>query len=312
MVLRSLPRCRVIAQVVQPWRRSACTSISSSRVSMNGWGPLELVSAQMPPFSKGLRALTEPPGWGVSVNRCGEFQLSVISAPQPRTPAQTSSTSLAWALSLTPTDLPDSSRLPRTTSASSPCSSPRPKTASAHSVANPPSEPSRPEACRPNTTPASTTTSTRRTHGPEPSGQPETRRDQATSTNTTATSTAAAPTTGSPADASTRASGRRPRKSASQSVQEVATPLGVVRPSRTATQFELADQQIAVARPARQELGQSSVADRGRDVGSEQMCARERNVDAFGDKDLVACGCFVKATVGVSRLGVPVQDQCKV
>jgi hypothetical protein len=85
-----------------------------------------------------------------------------------------------------------------------------------------------------------------------------------------------------------------------------------VRPSRTATQFELADQQIAVARPARQELGQSSVADRGSDVGTEQMCARERNVDAFGDKDLVARGCFVKATVGVSRLGVPVQDQCKV
>lgn len=60
-----------------------------------------------------------------------------------------------------------------------------------------------------------------------------------------------------------------------------------------AAKFELADQQIALARPARQELGQSSVADRGRDVGTEQMCARERNVDAFGDKGLVARGCFV-------------------
>jgi len=85
-----------------------------------------------------------------------------------------------------------------------------------------------------------------------------------------------------------------------------------VRPSRTATQYELADQQIAVARPARQELGQTRVADRGRDVDAEQMCARQRNVDAFGDKDLVARGCFVKATVGVSRLRVPVQDQRKV
>jgi len=32
----------------------------------------------MPPVSKGLRALTEPPGWGVSVSRSGEFQVSVI------------------------------------------------------------------------------------------------------------------------------------------------------------------------------------------------------------------------------------------
>ena len=62
-------------------------------------------------------------------------------------------------------------------------------------------------------------------------------------------------------------------------------PLTVVRPSRTATQCELADQQIAVARPAWQELGQSSVADRGRDVATEQMCARERNGDAFGEED---------------------------
>jgi len=88
--------------------------------------------------------------------------------------------------------------------------------------------------------------------------------------------------------------------------------LGVVRPSRTATQYELVDQQIAVTRPTYEELGQTRVADRGRDVDTEQMGARQRNVDAFGDKDLVARGCFVKATVGVSRLRVPVQDQRKV
>src|SRR5664280_3751557 len=32
----------------------------------------------MQPVSRGLRALTEPPGWGISVSRSGEFQLSVI------------------------------------------------------------------------------------------------------------------------------------------------------------------------------------------------------------------------------------------
>jgi len=40
---------------------------------MNGRGPLELVSGQMPSVSRGLRALTEPPGWGISVSRSGEF-----------------------------------------------------------------------------------------------------------------------------------------------------------------------------------------------------------------------------------------------
>src|SRR5665647_943542 len=40
MVLRSLPRCRTIAEIVQPWRRNACTSMSSSRVSMRGGAPL--------------------------------------------------------------------------------------------------------------------------------------------------------------------------------------------------------------------------------------------------------------------------------
>src|SRR5665647_649577 len=30
----------------------------------------------MPSVSRGLRALTEPPGWGVSVSRSGEFQMS--------------------------------------------------------------------------------------------------------------------------------------------------------------------------------------------------------------------------------------------
>jgi transposase len=50
---------------------------------MNGRGPLELVSGQMPSVSRGLRALTEPPGWGFSVSRSGEFQLSVITFVPP-------------------------------------------------------------------------------------------------------------------------------------------------------------------------------------------------------------------------------------
>src|ERR1035437_5932798 len=32
-----------------------------------------------PSVSRGLRALTEPPGWGISVSRSGEFQMSVIT-----------------------------------------------------------------------------------------------------------------------------------------------------------------------------------------------------------------------------------------
>src|SRR5450756_2625687 len=38
----------------------------------------------MPPVSRGLRPLTEPPGWGISVSRSGEFQLSVITGSPPR------------------------------------------------------------------------------------------------------------------------------------------------------------------------------------------------------------------------------------
>jgi hypothetical protein len=38
----------------------------------------------MPPVSRGLRALTEPPGWGISVSRSGEFQMSVINGPAGR------------------------------------------------------------------------------------------------------------------------------------------------------------------------------------------------------------------------------------
>jgi hypothetical protein len=41
MVLRSWPRCRAIAEIVQPRRWSACASTSSSRVSMRGGGPVE-------------------------------------------------------------------------------------------------------------------------------------------------------------------------------------------------------------------------------------------------------------------------------
>lgn len=44
-----------IAEIVQPWRRNACLSMSSSRVSMSSRNPFELVRGQRPPASKGFR-----------------------------------------------------------------------------------------------------------------------------------------------------------------------------------------------------------------------------------------------------------------
>src|SRR5665647_951922 len=79
MVLRSLPRWRAIAVIVQPRRRNACTSMSSSRVSMSGRNSLELDGGQRPPASRELRPFSaKPRGWGVSVSRTGEVQLSAI------------------------------------------------------------------------------------------------------------------------------------------------------------------------------------------------------------------------------------------
>src|SRR3954470_1410742 len=50
MVLRSWPRCRAIAEIVQPRRWSACASTSSSRVIMRRGGPfgLPVVRDQQP------------------------------------------------------------------------------------------------------------------------------------------------------------------------------------------------------------------------------------------------------------------------
>src|SRR5829696_1719086 len=50
MVLRSCPRCRAIAEIVQPRRWSACASTSSSRVIIGGGGPfgLPVVRDQQP------------------------------------------------------------------------------------------------------------------------------------------------------------------------------------------------------------------------------------------------------------------------
>src|SRR5262245_50692834 len=42
MVLRSCPRCRAIAEIVQPRRCNACASTSSSRVIIEGGGPFRL------------------------------------------------------------------------------------------------------------------------------------------------------------------------------------------------------------------------------------------------------------------------------
>src|SRR3954469_16905156 len=80
MVLRSRPRCRAIAEIVQPWRRSACTSMSSSRVSMRGRAPSRWCGGQRPPSSKEPPpSLAELHGWGLSVSRSGDLQLSAVT-----------------------------------------------------------------------------------------------------------------------------------------------------------------------------------------------------------------------------------------
>src|SRR3954452_7588692 len=82
MVLRSWPRCRAIAEIVQPWRRNACTSMSSSRVSMRGRAPSRWCGGQRPPSSEEPPpSLAELHGWGLSVSRSGDFQLSAVIHP---------------------------------------------------------------------------------------------------------------------------------------------------------------------------------------------------------------------------------------
>src|SRR5690349_14958526 len=78
MVLRSWPRWRAIAEIVQPLARSACASTSSSRVSMRrgsfvSWWRSETVS-----FEGAPPRLVEPYGWGTSVSNSGEIHLSAV------------------------------------------------------------------------------------------------------------------------------------------------------------------------------------------------------------------------------------------
>src|SRR3954464_1767006 len=57
MVLRSCPRCRVIAEIVQPRRCNACASTSSSRVIMRGGGPFGLPVVRDQQLRRDLRRL---------------------------------------------------------------------------------------------------------------------------------------------------------------------------------------------------------------------------------------------------------------
>src|SRR5918994_6213386 len=57
MVLRSCPRCRAIAEIVQPRRCNACASTSSSRVIIGGGGPFRLPVVRDQQPRRGLRRL---------------------------------------------------------------------------------------------------------------------------------------------------------------------------------------------------------------------------------------------------------------
>src|SRR5690606_14172874 len=80
MVLRSRPRWRAIAEIVQPWRANACASMSSSRDSMGTRGSFESACGQRPPSSKEPGPFPDgATGWGVSVSRTGEIHLSAVN-----------------------------------------------------------------------------------------------------------------------------------------------------------------------------------------------------------------------------------------
>src|SRR5450759_4130453 len=93
MVLRSLPRCLAIAEIVQPWRRNACTSMSSSRVSMGGGAPLSccVVRDHQPQGSPAcLGGITRVGNfseqvWGLSHERHQNCQVgaTVLRSPPP-------------------------------------------------------------------------------------------------------------------------------------------------------------------------------------------------------------------------------------
>src|SRR4051812_27632082 len=77
MVLRSCPRCRAIAEIVQPRRCNACASTSSSRVIIGGGGPFgpPVVRDQQP--RRDLRRLC-------GATRVGKFSEQVWGASPER------------------------------------------------------------------------------------------------------------------------------------------------------------------------------------------------------------------------------------
>src|SRR6185437_15363816 len=88
MVLRSWPRCRAIAEIVQPRRWSACASTSSSRVIMRRGGPfgLQVVRDQQP--RRDLRRLGgatrvgkfNEQVWGVHLSAVSRSQRAAVAA----------------------------------------------------------------------------------------------------------------------------------------------------------------------------------------------------------------------------------------
>src|SRR5690242_5963030 len=79
MALRSLPRWRAIAEIVHPWRRSACASMSSARVIMSGGLLRAGVWSETTSLEGAPPGSAEPRGRGISVSRSGEVHLSVVT-----------------------------------------------------------------------------------------------------------------------------------------------------------------------------------------------------------------------------------------
>src|SRR5690242_19588966 len=82
MALRSLPRWRAIAEIVHPWRRSACASMSSARVIMSGGLLRAGVWSETTSLEGAPPGSAEPRGRGISVSRSGEVHLSVVTGAQ--------------------------------------------------------------------------------------------------------------------------------------------------------------------------------------------------------------------------------------
>ena len=78
MVFLSRPRCRAIAEIVQPRLRSACASMSSSRVSMQTGLPRSLVVVRDRQHRREPHPQGGPHRWGISVSRTEEIHPSAI------------------------------------------------------------------------------------------------------------------------------------------------------------------------------------------------------------------------------------------